>query len=176
MPKKTRTPAQRESHLPIIAEAYLRGNLQSEIAKNLGLSRQQIGYDLADIRKRWLASALRDFDEAKAQELAKLDNLERTYWQGWDDSRKDRKRTTEEKHEDPAWNKEKTELTTSPGDPRFLDGVRKCVEQRCRILGLEEMPDINNHVQVILLNAPQVGDDEWAERFNGRVIESETDG
>lgn len=69
-----------------VAEMYLAGRYQSEIAQELGLSQQQISYDLQAVRREWQASAVRNFDEAKAQELAKIDHLERTYWQAWQQS------------------------------------------------------------------------------------------
>ncbi len=55
-----------------IAEYYLKGKRQSEIAEMLGFDQSTISLDLKAIRNQWLDSALRNFDDLKSQELAKL--------------------------------------------------------------------------------------------------------
>lgn len=69
-----------------IARLYMRGEMQADIAGKLGLTQQQISYDLKVIHQRWLSSSLINYNEAKAQELAKIDHLERTYWESWERS------------------------------------------------------------------------------------------
>jgi transcriptional antiterminator len=94
MAANTRSAAQREQDLGRVAELYLRGSTQGEIARQLGVSRQQISYDLKVLQKRWQEAALHDFNARKAQELAKVDELERAYWQAWQDSKRVRETTT----------------------------------------------------------------------------------
>ena len=84
---KKRTADQRRRDLALTADLYLKGKTQNEIADTLGFTRQQISYDLAVVRKQWLQSSVRDFDDAKALELAKLNRLEREYWDEWEESR-----------------------------------------------------------------------------------------
>ncbi len=116
-PKRSRD--QRDQDLVVIAELYLKGKSQAEIAGNIGqirdytLSQQQISGDLRTIRKRWLESSIRDFDAQRAQELAKIDYLELTYWDSWEQSTKD-----------------------SVNAPKFLAGVQWCINKRCEVLGL----------------------------------------
>ena len=50
------------------------------------MTRQMVGYDLKAIQRRWREDTSRNLDEEKARVLAKLDELERTYWQAWEDS------------------------------------------------------------------------------------------
>ncbi len=102
-----------------IARLYLSGTLQVNIAAEIGVSQQQISYDLKIIRQQWLDSALRDFDEARSRELAKIDNLEITYWQ--------------------AWQRVEGQTRVGPqlGDLRFLQGVQWCIDRRCKLLGLD---------------------------------------
>jgi len=69
-----------------IASMYLRGKAQVDIAAELGLSQPTVSRDLKIIQGEWLDSAIRDFDAARAQELAKIDELERTYWAAWERS------------------------------------------------------------------------------------------
>ena len=88
MAAPTRTTEQILADRQTIAERYLRGDYQEAIARDLGISQQQVSYDLKAIRAAWLASAVRDFDAAKAQELAKIDAVEREYWLGWERSQK----------------------------------------------------------------------------------------
>jgi len=80
-----RSKEQREYDLQEISGLYLQGWIQVAIANHLAktrpytITRQTISRDIKTIQDRWLASSIRDFDEARAQELAKIDNLERTY-------------------------------------------------------------------------------------------------
>ena len=53
-----------------VAERYLRGEYQSAIADTLGIDQATVSRDLKALRAAWLASAVRDFDLARAQELA----------------------------------------------------------------------------------------------------------
>jgi hypothetical protein len=84
MASKSRSPRERERDLAETAALYLRGWTQSEIAQRLHVSRPQIGYDLKVLQQRWQESALADFNTKKATELARVDQLERTYWEAWD--------------------------------------------------------------------------------------------
>lgn len=127
-----------------IAAQYLRGKTQAEIARYIStypargytLTTQQICYDLKAIQKQWQASALRDFDEKRAEELAKVDELERTYWQAWLDSCTDSETVTQEGTGDGVQRIRKVRIQQS-GDPRFLAGVQWCIERRCKLLGFD---------------------------------------
>lgn len=113
MAQKKRLPITRKRDLATVARLYCQGRTQAEIGKELGITQQQVCYDLKDIQKQWLESSLVDIDTAKARELAKLDHVEREHWLAWARSQSE-----------------------GPGDARFLDGVLKCVVKRCEILGL----------------------------------------
>ena len=79
-----RTSFEREKDLLEISRLYLTGVTQTDIAARLGVSQQQISYDLKALQKRWLAASLAHVDDAKARELAKIDQLEREYWKAWE--------------------------------------------------------------------------------------------
>jgi hypothetical protein len=138
---KTRRPLQRERDLREVAALYLHGLAQHEIADRLNVSRQQISYDLKELQKRWQESALADFHAKKAAELAKVDELERTYWEAWDRSCQSREVTSQEKTltgEGPADEaRRKVGFRKEPrdGNPEFLRGVERCIELRCKITG-----------------------------------------
>lgn len=120
-----------------IADLYLQGWLQVDIAEEVGLSNATISRDLKVLQSEWLESALVDTDKARVQELAKTDRLEREYYRGWVRSQEDAVTVRERVSGDGE-----PEVTTTrkgqTGDARFLDGVHKCVERRCKILGFDK--------------------------------------
>src|SRR5262249_46366485 len=81
--RHTHTTQRREQ----VAALYLQGHSQYTIAQQVGVTQQQISMDLKIIQKGWLASTLRDFDAAKSEQLAKLDQLELAAWAAWERSR-----------------------------------------------------------------------------------------
>jgi hypothetical protein len=106
------------------------------------MSQQTVSLDIKALQNEWLASALIDFNEAKAQMLAKIDRLEREYWMAWERSCQDAETVTEKARASRGSEKpdsvEKTKQAKGQaGDPRFLNGVQWCIEQRCKILGIE---------------------------------------
>jgi hypothetical protein len=141
MAAKSRTPLGRERDLRETAALYLRGLAHHEIAQRLHVSRQQIGYDLKVLQRRWQASALADFDAKKAAELARIDELERSYWEAWERSCQAREVTTQEKtqggegHAEDARLKAGVRKEQRDGNPEFLRGVERCIELRCKITG-----------------------------------------
>lgn len=124
------------------AADYLRGMTQPELAEKYEVSQATVSRDLEAIRQEWVQSALVDFNEAKMQEIAKIDNLERTYWEAWERSVGEHTRTTE-----TISDKEGSKLSrlTYPlvGDSKFLQGIQWCIEQRCKLLGLYEAAKID---------------------------------
>jgi len=141
-PKRNDTEIARDREL--VAQMYLSGKGQQQIADELNerpdckytLSRQQITYDIGVLRKEWLASGVRDFDAAKAEELVKIDNLEREYWDAWRNSLGENITLTE-KNALSGLTETTKQTKELNGDPRYLEGVRWCIERRCKILGLD---------------------------------------
>ena len=156
-----RTGVEREADLILEARMYLEGHSQAEIADHIcdirhyDISAQQVSQDMKKVRQRWVDSQLRDFDQAKAHELSKIDNLEREYWEAW---RKSLELATEifsEKEEGnmqstnaqgvvagtvkPIYSKSKVKKkeTQTFGEPRYLEGIRWCIDKRCKIFGLD---------------------------------------
>ena len=127
-----------------IARRYLKGEPQAVIAQSMGLTQQQISYDLKAVRRAWLASAVRNFDAMRAEELAKIDHLERTYWLGWERSLEQSESKTVQGATDErgqmgrAGQRVTINTAKSPGDPRMLEGVRWCIDRRIHLFGLDE--------------------------------------
>lgn len=138
-----RSPAQREHDLAEVARRYLHGESQAGIGADVGVSQQQISYDLGILRGRWAKSALMAFDERFAQELAGIDELERTYWDAWQRSMEERTVTETRKRSTPRG--EITEAMMrrekSHGNAAFLAGVERCKAQRIELLSLVTQGD-----------------------------------
>lgn len=152
--KRPRTEAETEQDLPYIAQLYVRGIPVTEIAQAVEQKRaweivcttDSVKKDITRIRQEWINSSLVEFNERRAMELAHLDTLEAAYWEAWQDSRTT-KRVAENvieteqviiageiKNLETTSNKE----IISPGDgnPLYLQGVERCIDKRCKILGL----------------------------------------
>lgn len=79
-PKRNGT--ERERDLDKIAALAIRNVPHARIAEQIGVTRQQIDYDLKTIRERWRKSA----ERTAGDELAKLDAIEAEHWTGWEAS------------------------------------------------------------------------------------------
>ena len=77
---KTRNGSERAARLDVVSRMYLQRFRLVDIAAECGVTFQQISYDLKKVRKQWIESAVRDFDAARSQELAKL--ATRNAWAG----------------------------------------------------------------------------------------------
>lgn len=132
------------------ADLYLQGWLQADIAKELGNSPATVSRDIKFLQSEWQQSALVDIDAAKAKELAKVDRLEREYWEAWERSCQDAETVTQKtkgvvqrkQDEDGKFVAERPAEATKTskgqaGDPRFLQGVQWCIDKRCKILGID---------------------------------------
>jgi hypothetical protein len=143
MAKPKRSRLQREKDLVEISKLYFEGWPQRLIGDKLGLAQQQISYDLKALNKRWVESSLKNITDLKVRELAKIDNLEREYWEAWRRSTEDKEVDTTKAipdKEDPSMGrtKEKTQRREGQaGDPRFLAGVQWCINKRAEIIGLD---------------------------------------
>ena len=129
-PRKQLEIAQRRSH---VADFYLQGWSQYDIADRLSCSQTTICHDLQAIRREWRDSRVRDFDEARAVELEKLDRLEREAWQAWQRSQEPSEST---KVTDGGGGKRAEKVVKQQvGDVRFLEQVQKCISARRALLG-----------------------------------------
>lgn len=133
---------------------YLQQKSIPQIARELELSTGTVHVYIRDARAMWLNSALVDIGQRIADELARIDHLEQVYWDAWEKSKTDKVRVTrtlvdpklivESKGEDfdvykdgKVETKRYEELTSSPGDFHFLQGIEWCLERRALLLGLD---------------------------------------
>ena len=119
-----------------IATGVLGGVPQVVIAQSLGLAPNLVGYHLRVLRQRWREQSDRDIDDALSEQLAKLDAIESEAWESWRRSQQPIETTLRESAgtgRDMAMVRQ----VTTAGDPRFLEQVAKCIELRCKLLGLD---------------------------------------
>lgn len=144
-----RNPAERQRDLVIVSDLYLKGATQEEIARRVSqnypedqpITRQQVSYDIQKLLKRWQKEQLLNIDAALARELARINRVEHEAWAAWARSQQDaqtitvRTRPRRQGQGQTAETLQKSEGQT--GDASFLRVVQWCIEQRCKLLGLD---------------------------------------
>jgi predicted transcriptional regulator len=123
----------------IVADLYLHGKTQWEIAGLCGTNQATISRDLKALRAEWLKASVWDVNELIGRELMKIDYLEQEYIAAWDRS-KGRKEITATERTD-AGNAQRGKASVRhedrDGNPAFLQGIQWCIEKRCKLLGLD---------------------------------------
>ncbi len=119
----------------LVADLYLQSWTQVAIAQKLGLAQSTVSSDLKAIRKHWRGSQIRNFDDAVARELEKIDRVEREAWEAWERSKGPEESTVVT---DGAGGKRaQKRVKNQHGDPRYLEQVHKCIASRRALLGLD---------------------------------------
>ena len=119
----------------MVQRRYLGGESLLSIAKSLGLNYGTIWNDIEKTRQRWIDRACERRDVWVAQELAKIDKIEIEAWQGWTKSQQDATEHSQKRTKDGV--EQTTKRKGQAGDSQFLQVALKCVERRCRLLGLD---------------------------------------
>jgi len=134
-----RHPVQREKDLEEIAHRYLMlHEPQAVIAAALNVDQKTISNDLKVLIGRWQKSALMDVDAAKSEELARINRLELEYWNAWEASKRDKESTVAEKVTGADTRTKAVKRAEGQvGNPSFLAGIERCIERRCKLLGLD---------------------------------------
>jgi transposase len=134
----------------IVAKLFLQGMWQSDIAKHVNVTQQQVSSDIQFLRKQWRTTAIDDYKAKQDEELAKINLLEQEYYEAWNKSKTQFKaRSIKGRELEGSEGQsakqiiEKQERTEDRvGDPRYLQGIQWCIEQRCKILGIpNKAPD-----------------------------------
>jgi len=114
-----------------VARRYIHGDLQAEIARAFEVSQQTISHDLRVIHDEWLKQSVQDRAEWVANELARIDEVERQAWIGWRKSQEDAQ-TLKARMQDGGHTTEKISKGQA-GDVRFLGVVLNCITKRCEL-------------------------------------------
>lgn len=138
------TEQEREYNIQRTAELYLQGRPYRDIADDLGVSHPTVVEYVRTLEKRWRERADIDFALQRAKELEKLDLLEKTFWQAWERSLIESSKTVLEAQPDRTVQngamkatKQRHTKESTVGDPRFLDGVFKCIDRRIKLFGID---------------------------------------
>jgi predicted transcriptional regulator len=143
---KDRKPAEVERDRHNVSRLYLQGMIQAQIAVELKISQPTVSRHIKELTAEWLVQRVYNINEAKARELAKVDNLEITYWEAWHRSLKDVVKKSKKasqndgkaKGADLELRQEQSEsVEPGAGEPRYLQGIQWCIERRCLILGVD---------------------------------------
>lgn len=141
--RKYRSPFERERDLVTISDMYCRGARQADIATAIGMSAARVKQEIRHLQDRWVESQLENINTYKTEQLAKIDNLEREYWDAWTRSIGTKQESKTNKKTGVAETGLQCDLTLAEikrfeeaGDKKFLDGVQWCIEMRCKILGM----------------------------------------
>jgi hypothetical protein len=144
-----RTSFQRDADRPIVARMYLERRTIDEIARQIGRNRKTVMSDLRFLEAEWLRTSVTLTSARKAEELARIDRIELLAWEGYYRSMQIRKTSKAVIERDGGHRKTKAETRKEKliGDPRWLDKVSWCVEQRAKILGLYAPTKSEGHVE-----------------------------
>lgn len=179
-----------------IAGLLVRNYKSSEIAKELGISHNKVASYIEAIREEWGILTSSTFKEFQAQELVKLEQIEREAWIAWERSKKkhvkSRKTYIRSKSDsddivvvldDSTLNldSEVIEETQDSGDAKYLDVVMKAMAHRAKILGIDKV-NVNVFSANISINQEQPEYqqrvDQFLAQFGGdyrRIIDASFD-
>jgi DNA-binding CsgD family transcriptional regulator len=124
-----------------VAELYLSGMTMMAVGKELGISDATVCTDLAALRTQWRTKANASIDKLIQNELSHTDWVEMEATKAWHRSVGIHKKTitkegTSAGAQGGSYDETVEHAEELAGDPRFLDIINKCVDQRCKILGL----------------------------------------
>src|SRR5205085_11336695 len=94
MPARTRSRGQVLADRAVMAEKWARGWTQYAIAQELGLTREQVAYDMRQVFKEWRKSAIIDLNDAKMKQLHRYEVILKETWVAWENSKRPRDITT----------------------------------------------------------------------------------
>ncbi len=134
----------------ITTEFYLKGYSTRAIAAIIGekvgtgytTTHKTVSQDIKKLLKQWRDDRIHDISSQKMVELQKLDKLEQTYWDAWEKSVENHRKIINKARgkggaEKPFF-QEITETEIKEfGEPRYLQGVERCIDKRCKLLGLD---------------------------------------
>ena len=118
-PKRTKFEIERDQ--VEIAKLYLQGFTQAQIPEELQkitkakylISQPMIHNDLKKIKRKWAEQKIENFNELVNIQHTKINMLESEFWKSLD------------RHKEYKL-----------PNPRFLEGILKCIDQRCKLFGL----------------------------------------
>lgn len=132
-----------------VAALYCKGYAIHRIAEVIGggIHPSTIGKDLMAIRKDWQARAAESYQARLDRELAKIDLVETECWDAWEKSKEPGEISETEIANDGK--KDSADRKTVSRrieqrlpEPRYMDKITWCIEQRCKLLSLYKGPQL----------------------------------
>ncbi len=119
-----------------VADLYKKDYTQVAIARELRVSQATISSDLKAIRLKWTESQVRDYDEARAEQLQTLAFIIQESLKAWERSQTpvETTRIVQKNGEKRA---EKT-IRQRSGDPQHLRTAVAAIDKTSKLLGLDE--------------------------------------
>jgi predicted transcriptional regulator len=157
-----------------VSRRYFKGMVQAEIATELNIAQTTVSLYLRKAVKKWEKENLTKIDIWKQEELAKINNLELEYWTAWKRSCEDAEKETQ-KGTKVGGNVSKQEIQKSKegqsGDARFLQGIQWCIEQRCKIIGMEAPKKFEGNIKEhsTVFNIKDAAQQEAIEKGDGNA-------
>lgn len=148
------TKEQRELLRAHIAEDRLRGMTFPDIAAKHDIALSYAYSEYKVVEQRWRANANASLAQAKQQELARIDLVEKTAWEAFERSMSDETEYSNQYSPDGEGNPElastKARKRGRDGDPRWLAIILNCVDRRTKLLGLNsaDLKGPTTHVAV----------------------------
>lgn len=154
----------KEQRLEIVAplwrKNYTYREIRGEVMKRLGLQAYALSTvksDVDTLLQEWKENRLDDTEKKITSELARIDLVIREAWEMWEKSKIDYNKKRGKQHGKPtfdekgvqigvktSWQELSDEEFRACGDARYLDIIIRCIERRCKLLGLDkETVDLN---------------------------------
>jgi len=130
---------EREMRLARVAELRKECRYQWEIAKDVGVSQQQVSCDFKTLDKRLAEKQEGDTLEHRNAKVAEYEHLKRTYWEAWKKSLDEKTSKTAKKKsggKDGKSEEQSIKAEERDGNSAFLAGVERCAEAQAKLLGL----------------------------------------
>lgn len=124
-----------------VRKMLLQGAASTEIADKLKISTIVVNRITKEVFEDLKERMGQDFQLQVAQQLGRIELVERAAWEGWEASKlkESKEESTTDGEHAHSTTKQKTE--TSAGNPVFLKTILECVEKRSKLLGLDAIPD-----------------------------------
>ena len=124
-----------------VGRLYLHGYGVDEIASLTGLGERMVQSEITALRRGWVQRAHLDVQTATFQQLDRIDAIEKNAHDGWMRSLGQVNVETKQATTTARGLVNRATVRTAgnrDGNPVFLARMAWCVEQRCKILGLEK--------------------------------------
>lgn len=129
-----------------VAELWLRGFSLRKISVLTGLSKYKVHDLISKSKLIWRNRKDLALGDVIAEQLRRVDLAEMKAWEAWEKSHQDQVETRVYTTKEGIFKSRTTK--SSSGDPRFIDIVLKCIEQRCKLLSVYKPPEERAELEV----------------------------